>query len=559
MRAQANKLLLLAASLATLALLVVAAYRETITKDWRQVQRAYRAKLPEAQREEFAIQLRQLYIPSLGATDRCITCHVGMAPGENAAPGDPLFGSHPDVVHETADFGCVVCHDGQGRATERADAHGDVEHWPHPMLPARFAWAGCGACHTHVSVPDIERLARAEGLVGRHDCLSCHALDGRGGTLRPGAVPIAAPDLSRAGGRGYDRQWYEDHLRRHEAAPDGPWHTSFGPIPPQDLADLTVLLDSRVGAPRLVKAKASFHSLGCRGCHKVAGVGGDDGPDLTRVGEKDPGQLDFTHVSGPHTVPGWLAEHFRSPATMVPGSAMPQLGLDEPTIETLTFYLLSLRRSDQPEAYWPKDRVRAERFGEREFATDGATIFGTFCAACHGPSGQGMRYPGMAAFPAIGNPDFLAVASDRFLIETVTHGRPGRRMPAWGESAGGLRQGEIAAVIAHVRSLAPSVPAPIDEEPHRRVRGDAAAGARAYSDACASCHGAHGEGGEGPMLANRRLLGAATDTYLIETVRRGRRGTSMPAFSAASPAHRLLSNEEIEAVVAFIRSWEGRP
>jgi hypothetical protein len=44
-----------------------------------------------------------------------------------------------------------------------------------------------------------------------------------------------------------------------------------------------------------------------------------------------------------------------------------------------------------------------------------------------------MRYPSMAAFPAIGNPDFLAVASDRFLAATVTHGRPGRRMPAWGE------------------------------------------------------------------------------------------------------------------------------
>ncbi|MFN8545196.1 MAG: c-type cytochrome [Candidatus Binatia bacterium] len=317
-------------------------------------------------------------------------------------------------------------------------------------------------------------------------------------------------------------------------------------------------MSSRVGAPGLVEAKAVFHSLGCRGCHKVAGVGGDDGPDLTLEGERDPGQMDFTHVRGEHTVAGWIAEHFRAPATIVPGSNMPQLGLAEPQIEQLTFYMLSLRRSDQPESFWPKDRVRATRFGEREFATDGATLYGTFCAACHGPAGEGMRYPGMPAFPAIGSPDFLAVASDRFITETVTHGRPGRRMPAWGEADGGLRPVEIAAVVAHVRSLAGGAAAPVDEGPRRWVKADAAAGAALFAETCASCHGAQGEGKEGPALDNRRLLASATDTYLMETVRRGRRGTSMPAFGAASPTHRVLSDGEIASIVAHLRSWEEK-
>lgn len=84
-------------------------------------------------------------------------------------------------------------------------------------------------------------------------------------------------------------------------------------------------------------------------------------------------------------------------------------------------------------------------------------------------------------------------------------------------------------------------------------------GARLYADNCASCHGADGRGGEGPALDNDVLLRSASDTYLVETIRRGRRGTSMAAFSAASPTHATLSLAEIEAIVAFIRTWEDEP
>jgi mono/diheme cytochrome c family protein len=284
-------------------------------------------------------------------------------------------------------------------------------------------------------------------------------------------------------------------------------------------------------------------------------VGGDDGPDLTRVGERDPGQLDFTHVEGEHTLAGWLAEHFRAPGRVVRGSTMPELGLAAGDVEALTFYMLSLRRSDFPEAYWPDDRIRAERFGEREFSTDGATLYGTFCAACHGARGEGMRYPGMSAFPAIGNPDFLALAPDSFLTATVRHGRPGRRMPAWAETEGGLRPAEIDTLVAFVRALG-GVEAEPDPRPRRWVRGDPELGGRLYAGSCAACHGARGEGGEGPALRSPVLLASATDTYLVETIRRGRRGTAMAGFAAPSPARRELAPPEIEAIVSAIRTWE---
>lgn len=166
-----------------------------------------------------------------------------------------------------------------------------------------------------------------------------------------------------------------------------------------------------------------------------------------------------------------------------------------------------------------------------------------------------MRYPGMPPFPAIGNEDFLAVASDEFIAASVRHGRPGRRMPAWGDKEGGLRPAEIAAVVEHVRSFV-DVPSPVDTRPRRWVAADSTVGSRLYADHCASCHGVEGKGAEGPALANAVLLRSATDTYLIETIRRGRRGTSMAAYAAASPAHATLSPAEIEAIVAFIRTWE---
>ena len=116
-----------------------------------------------------------------------------------------------------------------------------------------------------------------------------------------------------------------------------------------------------------------------------------------------------------------------------------------------------------------------------------------------GASGEGMRYPGMAAFPAIGNPDFLAVASDEFITNTIVHGRPGRRMAAWGEKEGGLRSSEIAAVVAHLRRQS-GVAHEVDARPPRWAKaGDpsTADGAALFTSHCVQCHGPAGEGGEG--------------------------------------------------------------
>ncbi len=547
-----NKHLLLWSSLGVFALLIAAAADENFLKEWRGIQHSAQAEAPG-----FDVRLRQVVVPELNVTDRCVSCHVGMAPGEEIAGGQGMLAPHKPVVHDPARFGCTVCHGGQGRATDKADAHGRTEFWPKPLIPKQHAAAGCGACHTHLRVPQMAVLEQGRNLLERNDCLACHRVDGRGGTLRPlAAGGMEGPDLSRVGSTGFDPGWYSSHLAHSATGGAGPWKNSFGPIDEADRAVIDQYLQSRAGVPTLIEAKALFHSLGCRGCHKVQGVGGSDGPDLTLEGDKDPHRLDYRHVVGPHTLDGWLAEHFRAPAKVVPGSQMPALGLTDQQIDLLVLYMLSLRRSAFPEAFWPKDRIRTERFAEREFSTDGATLYGTFCAACHGPAGEGRRYPGNTPFPAVANPDFLAVAPDSFLAETIRGGRPGRRMPAWSEAEGGLRDDEIAAIVAHLRRLG-GVAQPQVSPPERRwVRGDPAAGERLFAGRCASCHGPRGEGVDAPALRNKALLAAAGDTYLVETIGRGRRGTAMPGFLRPTPAFPTLSPSEIESIVAFIRTWE---
>ena len=547
-----NKHLLLWSSLGVFLLLFVAAGQENFGKEWRSIQKASRSA-----EGTLDVRLRQIVNPTLGVSDRCVSCHVGMAPGETGITGPAVTAAHKNVVHQTSDYGCTTCHGGQGRATEKADAHGTVHFWPQPVLPMKYSQAGCGTCHSSLNVPNLAGLEKGRSAFERLDCLACHRVEGRGGTIRPGGRGMEGPDLSHVGVKGYAANWYEAHLQKHTQATEPLWKNSFAAIGEPDRAALSDYLATRVGASKLIEAKAQFNSLGCLGCHKVSGVGGDAGPDLSRAGEKDPGQANFTHVPGAPILSNWLAEHFRSPLGIVPGSQMPMMGLNEKQIDLLTMYVLSLRRRELPSTYLPKDRVSALRFGAREFATDGATIFSAICAGCHGADGKGARYPGIPPFPNIAGPDFLQVASDEFITETIKQGRPGRKMPSWFNEAG-LKPEEIARVVAYLRQLGGNTTVAPDANPARWVKGDAATGAKLFAANCSGCHGAKGEGGEGPALNNKVLLSTAHDRFFVETIGKGRRGTAMKGFLEPSPVRRALTQAEIESIVTYIRSWEAK-
>jgi len=159
------------------------------------------------------------------------------------------------------------------------------------------------------------------------------------------------------------------------------------------------------------------------------------------------------------------------------------------------------------------------------------------------------------SFPSVANPDFLAIAPDALIRSTIERGRPGRRMAAW-TKPGGLRPDEISAVAAYLRALG-GVAAEPDPRPARWVAAEASAGRRIFESTCAGCHGAKGEGGEGPALNNAVLRDGATDTFLVETISRGRRGTVMEGFLTPTPVRPSLARADIEAVVAHLRVLQG--
>ncbi|MFP3873759.1 MAG: c-type cytochrome [Thiohalophilus sp.] len=187
---------------------------------------------------------------------------------------------------------------------------------------------------------------------------------------------------------------------------------------------------------------------------------------------------------------------------------------------------------------------------------DGARLYTQYCAACHGDKGDG----GVGV--PLNLPDFQYGVSDRFLKETIRHGRPGRVMPAFTE----LSEAEVDALVRHLRSWAPGKPL---MPTHATIEGDPRRGKALYEEHCVSCHGSRGEGGEGtgvtfsrprdqpiiaPALNNSGFLAAASDELIKAALMNGREGTPMQSFRKQG-----LGEQQIDDIVSYVRSFEQQP
>ena len=183
-----------------------------------------------------------------------------------------------------------------------------------------------------------------------------------------------------------------------------------------------------------------------------------------------------------------------------------------------------------------------------EKAAAGSKLFGERCATCHGKDGEGRTGIG----PRLNSESFLAAATDDYLVRTISKGRAGTTMIAWGAA---MQKGEIESVIAHMRSWKKVEPAKLDESP---VKGDSAKGAKIFNDICSGCHGRTGGGymetANGTGIGRKAFLAEASNGFLRYLIKNGKSGTKMRPFDPKSKvAVANLTAAEIEHVIAFMR------
>jgi cytochrome c2 len=80
------------------------------------------------------------------------------------------------------------------------------------------------------------------------------------------------------------------------------------------------------------KGKEVFSAKKCAICHKVNGVGGKMGPDLSDIGDKKDSE--------------WLTKFLKDPKSLMPEAKMPAFKGSDQELQDLVAYLMSLKKAE---------------------------------------------------------------------------------------------------------------------------------------------------------------------------------------------------------------------
>lgn len=456
--------LLLISGVVLFAFSILATVRE-INPEWKAHQTKYKqifidnAREPEILEKAKAFKEghQQIYLSTLNRVDRCMNCHLGV---ENPlmANAETPYKLHPGNYlenHPIAKFGCTACHEGQGRATNKKEAHGtDLEtHWDAALLPMKYIQSSCVKCH-----------------------------------------------------------------------------------------DLDMLKDN--GGERVVMGERLFGEKGCKGCHKLNGVGGVIGKALDGIGSQPIHYFPLRYVEGERTAYQWLQEHFIDPRKIVPESEM-KLSVTEEEADMLTTYVLTIRSDEMPKQY---RKIRQRHEGP----VSGEQLYKMYCVACHTTGTQSVYDEIFSrTVPAIMNPAFTKTIDDKYLGTIIKDGREDTQMTAWKSEAAGLTDEEINKIIQYITKDRPQ------EKPESfgfaDFKADAARGKDLYELRCTICHGTDGKGGKDILGINLKnpVVQNADPEFLAITVRDGRPGTPMVPFG---PGGLKLKAQEIADIVAYVKT-----
>jgi mono/diheme cytochrome c family protein len=396
------RLIFAVSSVLFVAFLAVSPLKDYLSQ-WRHYENAYvkfAQTRPDTKRllADYRPGINQIWLPKLGVVDRCTTCHQGIAEPTLLSPSVPQpFRAHTFVQHHIEDWGCVVCHRGQGRATEVAEAHDTTLAWEQPTLPTKYIQASCGVCHK-ADLPETPRLNQGRALITRLNCVGCHHLEG----IKRSAM--LGPDLTNIGTkvtRAWIYKWLKEPLTitdnsgdvkvngydagnnlrmPHFRLSDKELRALSGylstlqrkPIPAYKF-DPAVVAKWKNNPGLIDQGELRFRQMFCTDCHSLAVVragmteliGGNVGPELTKVGSK-------VNVN-------WLIAWLRDPQSYLPNSIMPRFHWSDEDLYTVSQYIMNRLTdpdllSDVPKMGPPtKDEIK---LGQQLFVAKG-------CASCH--------------------------------------------------------------------------------------------------------------------------------------------------------------------------------
>ena len=346
---------------------------KTFTNDMN----GYQESMEKLKSQRPSLQIYQVHLEDINEADRCMSCHMGINRKESVSEGQP-YASHSrrDVYlgnHPPEQFGCVLCHEGQGRATISPEkAHGEVEYWLKPLHRGKIAQSSCVKCHDKgeelVGGEDIAKgIALFEGL----GCFGCHETKGFGKDLNS----MIGPDLTEIGSKvnpGWLLEWLRNpkHFRPSTRMPDFRleeedamaitsylWQNSegFEPGEPQAFDDETI-----------DEGAYLYESIGCLACHsELEEDGRIHGPNLSRIGDK----------SNYEYLVSWLL----APKAHQPKTSMPDMKLDEEDAKYVASFLMSLKGEEGYE-----DLTGSEWLSSKETARKGEELIGQYgCFGCH--------------------------------------------------------------------------------------------------------------------------------------------------------------------------------
>ncbi len=274
----------------------------------------------------------------------------------------------------------------------------------------------------------------------------------------------------------------------------------------------------------------------CSSCH---GEFGEGGPNPNRLGS----------IITPISSHGFLTTFTNDTLFNIISNGLPDRGmaafsqrnggpLDDAKIEQLVSYL----------RHWETDPpVVAQYVPPPPSQPNGAALFQSMCAPCHGLYGEG------GIGPTLATRDF----SKAFPIDSLHAGESsGTSDPSQHvlDQMKSLTVAQLNAVLNYTYHLPPPGK-PVVQAPSAK-QGESTKGAALYKSWCQNCHGSGGTkavGKQQTVIADPKFLASMTDAQLVEVLGKGfPKPDNMPAF------REILSAQDMSDLLAWLRSSQPK-